>query len=166
MIYPSTRAHPPQTAEAAYFSVVGAAAPKDTNPKEIMGAAKLQLQLIPQSATAYLSLALYEGAAKYGAYNWRLAGVRAGTYVAATERHLHKWWNGEDVDPETKINHLANAMACLAILLDAKLCGKLNDDRPPSAPVGKLMEDLANIQKHIRELHKGKNPVHARQKGE
>ena len=52
--------------------------------------------------------------------------------VAALQRHLDKWWNGEMADPATGVPHLANACACLAILIDAEMSGKCVDDRPPA----------------------------------
>jgi hypothetical protein len=33
--------------------------------------------------------------------------------------------------PGDAVHHLANLMACAAIMLDAELYGMLNDDRPP-----------------------------------
>lgn len=133
---------------------------KDSNPKEAIGATKLALHLVPDTLGAYAAVAFYEGATKYGAYNWRVAGVRASTYKAAAERHLKKWFNGEEVDPKTKVPHLANALACIGILLDAQECGKLNDDRPPYVDMESLFDKLAGTQAHLSELHKGMNPKH------
>ena len=115
---------------------------KASNPKEAIGSTKLDLSLVPSTAVAYLATAFTEGALKYGSYNWRVAGVRASTYMSAAGRHQAKWWNGEECDPATKVKHLANAMACLAIVLDAELVGLLNDDRPPKADMAKLIDDL------------------------
>jgi hypothetical protein len=133
---------------------------KDTNPKDAIGSTKLPLHLVPDTAPAYLALAFCEGATKYGAFNWRVAGVRASIYMAAARRHMAKWWNGEEVDPKTKVPHLASAMACMAIILDAKLVGKLTDDRPPAAPLGKLIDESAEIVQHLQKMHANMNPRH------
>lgn len=135
-------------------------AKKPSNPKEAIGDTKLNLSLVPDTAHMYLASAFTEGALKYGSYNWRAAGVRASTYVAACRRHLAKWWNGEEFDPKTKVHHLANAMACLAIILDAKLVSKLNDDRPPVADINGLIESLEGTVAHLKEMSKGLNPHH------
>jgi hypothetical protein len=116
---------------------------KPTNPKDAIGAGKLPLELVPDTIRAYAALAFFEGASKYGRFNWRVAGVRASIYRAALDRHLVKWWNGEDADPKTGVPHLASVIACAGIILDAQLCGKLTDDRPPPAPLGDLIDSLA-----------------------
>jgi len=105
---------------------------KKTNPKDAAATTKLDLSLFPDSAIAYGALAFTEGDLKYGGYNWRADGVMSSVYVAAAKRHLAKWFNGENVDPKTHIPHLASAIACLAVLIDAVETGNLNDDRPPS----------------------------------
>lgn len=131
---------------------------KPTNPKDIVGSGKLPLELVPATIDAYASLAFLEGALKYGRFNWRVAGVRASIYKAALDRHVERWWNGEDVDPSTGVPHLASAIACIGILLDAKTCGKLTDDRPPPAPLGDLLEDLRRRMPLLRELFDGEAP--------
>jgi hypothetical protein len=127
---------------------------KETNPKDAIGSSKLPLNLVPDSLLIYASTAFAEGASKYSGFNWRIAGVRASVYKAAHDRHMSKWWNGEDCDQATGVKHLASAIACLGIILDAELLGKLNDDRPPYAPVATLMEECEKVVKHVREMHK------------
>lgn len=107
---------------------------KPTNPKDVVATDKAPLHLVPASFKAYTAIALAEGMMKYGAWNWRPAGARASIYVSALERHMDKWFNGEEHDPETGVPHLANACACLAVLIDALTQGNLTDDRPPAQP--------------------------------
>jgi len=133
---------------------------KPTNPKDAIGSTKLPLHLVPATMKVFAALAFTEGAAKYGAYNWRAAGVRASIYKSAMERHLEKWWNGEDVDPSTQVPHLASVLACAGIILDAALCGKLNDDRPPAAPISEEIDASEATVKALLALHADKNPKH------
>ena len=133
---------------------------KPSNPKEAIGDTKLNMSVVPDSLPAYAATAFTEGALKYGSYNWRAAGVRASTYIAACRRHMAKWWNGEQCDPKTKVHHLASSIACLAIILDAELVGKLNDDRPPKADMTALIESLEGTVAHLKEMSKGLNPHH------
>lgn len=133
---------------------------KDTNPKEAIGSTKLPMHLLPSGGLAWLSMAFYEGASKYGSYNWRVAGVRASTYMSACKRHLDKWFNGEDVDPKTKVHHLANAAACCLILMDAEVSQLLKDDRPPKQDLSALFDKLAEVQKHLHKMAEGLNPKH------
>lgn len=104
---------------------------KLSNPKDVFGSAKIDLGLAPDTLAVCAARAFLEGALKYGRYNWRIAGVRSSIYRAALNRHVAKWWNGQDHDPKTRVHHLDNAIACLAIIRDAELYGKLRDDRPP-----------------------------------
>lgn len=131
---------------------------KHTNPKDAIGSGKLPLELVPDSAVALESLAFLEGALKYGRYNWRIAGVRSSIYTAALRRHLAAWWNGEDCDPATGVPHLASVRACAAILIDAKECGKLTDDRPPQAGVGDMQRELSGRVPGIKEQFKDADP--------
>lgn len=133
---------------------------KDTNPKDAIGSTKLPLDLVPDSLSVYAALAFTEGATKYGAYNWRVAGVRASIYKAALERHLKKWWNGEWADKKTKVPHLASVIACAAIILDADLAGKLTDDRPPAVDLSSLIDSLEANVRHLKDLHRDMNPKH------
>jgi len=131
---------------------------KPSNPKDAIGVSKVPMHLTPGSAKAYMAMAFLEGALKYGKYNWRVAGVRTSIYLDAMERHMEKFKNGEDVDEKTKVPHLASIMACCAIILDASLVGKLNDDRPPRAPVSELLDDLGSHVKHLQELFSDHTP--------
>lgn len=131
---------------------------KPTNPKDAIGVSKAPMHLVPGSAKAYLAMAFLEGALKYGKYNWRIAGVRASIYLDAMERHMEKFKNGEDVDQATKVPHLASVMACCAIILDADLVGKLNDDRPPRADVSKLIDGLSDHVAYLKDLYKDESP--------
>lgn len=132
---------------------------KPSNPKDLIGSSKLMLELVPDTAQVEVALAFYEGALKYGRYNWRVAGVRSSIYRAAIGRHLSKWWNGEDRDRSTRVKHLASIIASATILLDAELVGKLTDDRPPRADIGKLITENETVAAHLRELFKKYNPI-------
>lgn len=133
---------------------------KPSNPKDALGSTKLPLNLVPDTLSIFAAASFAEGASKYGSYNWRVSGVRASIYRAALDRHLKKWWNGEDEDEVTKVPHLASVIACAAILLDAKVVGNLTDDRPPKAEIAKLITELEGTVKHLYKLHEHIHPVH------
>jgi hypothetical protein len=133
---------------------------KPTNPKDQIAVTKLPLHLVPSTLEVFAVLAFLEGASKYGAFNWRVAGVRASVYKSAAERHLKKWWNGEWADKRTGVPHLASAIACLAIILDAGVCGKLTDDRPPPAPVSDLIDGMEADVRRLLDLFADRNPHH------
>lgn len=133
---------------------------KDTNPKDAAAAVqgRVPLSLFPDTARVQGAMAFHEGACKYGRYNWRKSGVRASVYVDALERHMTSWWNGEEMDPDSGLPHLAKALACIAVLIDSKTCDKLTDDRPPRAPVADQLAYCRNIVKDISERLKGFDP--------
>lgn len=133
---------------------------KPTNLKDQIAVNKLPLHLVPTTLPAYAAVAFAEGASKYGAYNWRAAGVRASVYKSALERHLGKWWNGEWADPKTSVPHLASVIACAGIILDALECDKLTDDRPLPMDLDSVICELEESVKNVFELNKDKNPKH------
>lgn len=118
---------------------------KNGNPKDLAAADRLPLDLVPPSLEMFAAMAFAEGATKYGRYNWRVMGVSASVYYAAVQRHLKKWFNGEDVDPDTGVPHLASVLAGLGIIIDAQMCGRLNDDRPPAVSLTGPMTECAEV---------------------
>jgi dATP/dGTP diphosphohydrolase len=112
----------------------------DTNPKDLIGATKVNLFAIPPASLIYEALAMQDGAAKYGAYNWREKKVQASIYLSATMRHLLAWLDGEECAADSGRPHLAHAKACLGILIDALETGNLIDDRPTHGVAASLLE--------------------------
>jgi len=114
----------------------------DDNPKTVLGSKKPALDAVPPIAVLQLGRAMSDGKAKYGPMNWREKRVTSSVYYNAAMRHLMAWWDGEDLAPDSGVHHLAHAMACLAIVLDAESVGKLNDDRPTPGNFGATVETL------------------------
>lgn len=117
----------------AYAAFVG-------NPKDAIGSAKAPSCTVPATIQAEDGLAMLEGALKYGRHNYRAAPVRATVYLDAARRHMARWIEGEEIDPDSGLSHLAKARACFGIIRDAQICGTLIDDRPPPAPVAFFAE--------------------------
>ncbi len=132
------------------------------DPKGQAGSLKAPLGLVPPYAMEQTSWVHKLGADKYGPWNWRETGVCASTYVNAILRHLNAWRDGESLDPESGITHLAHIACSANILMDAEVCGKLQDDRNKrptndeteegSLVVGELLtvSEFADILKWIR----------------
>jgi hypothetical protein len=133
---------------------------KETNPKEAIGSNKLPMHLWPTTATAYGCIGLLNGALKYGRGNFRPTGVKASIYYDAIRRHLDAWWEGEEVDPDDLVPHLAAAMADLAILIDSICAGTFEDDRAYKIDYRKTVDLLTPHVQRLKELHKDKNPKH------
>jgi len=77
---------------------------------------KVDLSLIDNQFIHGVSRVLMFGAEKYERDNWKLGTDWNRTYSAAL-RHLHSFWDGEDIDPETGLSHLYHA-ACNLMFLD------------------------------------------------
>ena len=115
-------------------------ATKDTNPKDAVGIRKVPFSTVPAEVIAEIGLGMMEGARKYARHNYRIAGVRASVYYDALMRHMCAWWEGEDTDPDSGLNHIVKALSSLTVLRDAMLNDKLTDDRPPSLKPGWVNE--------------------------
>ena len=132
------------------------------DPKGQAGSLKAPLGLVPPYAMEQTAWVHKLGAEKYGPWNWRETGVCASTYVNAILRHLNAWRDGESLDPESGITHLAHIACSANILMDAEVCGKLQDDRNKrptsgetekgSLAVGELLtvSEFADILKWVR----------------
>lgn len=150
----------------AAYRVIDAAPPsfdsKPTNPKDALATNKLPLHLVSPIVKAYQALAHYLGNVKYGAWNYRGAGIRNSVYKAAAERHLDAWWEGEELDPTDGTPHLANALACVNILIEGKYTPSTVDDRPPSRAeaLAAVRAELEALMPKIRERYAHLNPRH------
>lgn len=135
---------------------------KPTNPKDGIGVTKLPLHLVSPIVEAYQSIAHYLGNVKYGAWNYRGAGIRYSIYYAALKRHIGSWWEGEEYDPVDGTPHLANALACINIIIEGKHAGNATDDRPPSQKeeLAKIRAQFEALMVKILERYGDKNPYH------
>lgn len=133
---------------------------KPTNPKDAVGSDKIPMHLWPETASALGALGMLDGMLKYGRSNFRAIGIRASIYVDATRRHLAAWFEGEDIDPDSGLPHLAHALACLAIIVDAQAAGKLNDDRMVEGGWRPWVQELTPHVARLKALHSAKSPHH------
>jgi hypothetical protein len=160
--------HPLPTSEQIDAQIAGfdsqPAAPTEqvklSNPKDAIGDTKVPLWLCSAIAKAHWALGQFAGLCKYGAWNWRVAGVRASVYLSAMGRHIDAYTNGERLDPTDGTHHLGNVMACCAILLEAEAIGKLTDDRPPRADIRAAYAEVQAGMAKLKVLYADKTPHH------
>jgi len=112
------------------------------NPKDLLGMKKPPLRLLPPALMLYTSRVMELGASKYGAFNWRKNKVMHSIYIEAAMRHLLCIIDGEEIDPESGMPHMAHVAACAGIVLDAKATGNLIDDLPTPGASAALIKDL------------------------
>lgn len=132
------------------------------NPKDLIGAQKVALSLLPAIGTLHGAHAMMDGAAKYGPYNWRAKKVQASIYVAALKRHVDAWFDGEETATDSGVHHLGHAIGCLSILLDAQETGNLIDDRPVMPGKDSV---FARVLARLNGVIKSRAPVVARRNG-
>lgn len=77
------------------------------------------------------------GARKYAKFNY-LKGFDWSLAYDANQRHLHDFWNGVDVDPESGLPHLAHAAWQSLALLSFYERGLGTDDRYSSSEIAAL----------------------------
>lgn len=143
--------------------VARAAELKPTNPKDAIGTNKIPFHLWPETATILGCLGLLDGMLKYGRANWREAGVRWSIYYDAMRRHMNKRHEGEIIDPDSGLPHMAHVLACAAIIADAEAAGQLVDDSQYVGPVNGYTTLITAMTPHVarlKEVHKDKNPHH------
>lgn len=68
------------------------------------------------------------GAKKYARDNWKL-GFKLTRSLSAALRHIYKFLQGEDNDPESGLNHLGHAVCCLEHAIYDLQHKPENDDR-------------------------------------
>lgn len=138
------------------------------NPKATDSAHKIPLDLCPGSAIVAIASVIAQGHKKPGReiYNWREKPISYRQYHAAVLRHLAKYLDGEEHDTELseltkcdesgntiegaegyKISHLDAAISSLAILIDARECGTLLDDRPGKGGAAKYLNRITKDPK-------------------
>lgn len=88
-----------------------------------------RMELLPWDALMSASEVFHFGALKYDDRNWE-RGYAWSLSFGALMRHLAAWWQGEDLDPESGLSHLAHATFHVLALHANELRGNGHDDRP------------------------------------
>jgi hypothetical protein len=103
-------------------------------------------------------IGMLNGLLKYGRSNFRAVGIKPSIYVDATIRHLQAWFEGEELDPDDGVPHLAAALACIAIIIDARSAGKMNDDRCFPGGYHALVREMTTHVDRLKQHHAARTP--------
>jgi len=79
---------------------------------------KLRYGLTPPLALKEMVKVLTFGAVKYEPDNWQYVSDAKRRYFDAAQRHIWAWKEGEVLDPESGIHHLAHALCCISFLYE------------------------------------------------
>ena len=82
---------------------------------------KPRTYLLPPKALMEVSRVLTIGAEKYDEQNWRKLDNLQNRYTGAALRHLFAHMDGEVLDPETNLSHIAHAVCCLLFKLEIEV---------------------------------------------
>ncbi len=77
---------------------------------------KAPMSLLDREALEQIAQVLAYGAKKYSTHNWR-KGISYSRLTDAALRHLYAFNDGQDLDPESQLPHLAHAGCCIMFLL-------------------------------------------------
>lgn len=89
---------------------------------------KPRMSLIPFKALREVAKILTFGEMKYGVHNWR-QGMDWSRLEDAMLRHYTAYQEGQDLDDESGLPHLAHMACCVLFLLTYYLDGLGKDDR-------------------------------------
>jgi hypothetical protein len=78
---------------------------------------KIRMDLLPFDSLEEISKVLTFGAKKYAPNNWKFVENPVERYEAAMLRHISAYKQGELLDSETGLPHLAHAACCLMFLI-------------------------------------------------
>lgn len=102
---------------------------------------KPRLSLLPWRAVSQIVDVLEFGAAKYEPNNWKHVPNARQRYFDAAMRHLLAWWDGERLDTESGLPHLAHAGCCILFLLWAdKSDAEAKATRDAANPLSRLVK--------------------------
>lgn len=89
---------------------------------------KPRMHLLPPKAITEVAKVLTFGAQKYDEDNWRKLDNLQNRYTSGALRHIFAHMDGEQLDPESGISHLAHALCCLLFKLEIELEQNLLSD--------------------------------------
>ena len=111
----------------AFDEYVVKSSQNDTSLGRKFDGGKLEYGLLPPLALEETVKVLTFGAQKYARDNWQIVPDAKRRYFDAVQRHMWAWKQGEQMDPESGIHHLAHAMCGLMFLYEHDIMYSLNN---------------------------------------
>lgn len=129
---------------------------------------KPDLSLIPYGSACEIARGFMYGERRYGRNNFR-TGLAYSRTVAAAQRHLGRFFDGESIDPDSGVHHLALAAASCIMALQNCLDGTGIDDRwqQDTRRADGIGQDATGItsQEPVREVQVQPEPWHGQAGG-
>lgn len=92
---------------------------------------KVQLHLIPIDPLMEIARVFTQGAQKYAPRNWE-KGMEWSRVYNSLMRHSLAFWNGENLDKESNLHHMAHVAVNAMFLIEYNKTHRNLDDRPGS----------------------------------
>lgn len=86
---------------------------------------KLKWSLLPIAPLRLIIRVLMFGVGKYGLDNWQKVDNPKIRYYDALQRHITAWKDGELLDPESGLSHMAHAGSCVLFIIWFEIKEKL-----------------------------------------
>lgn len=102
-----------------------------------------RFDLIPAGPMRAVARHYGKGAEKYESRNWEKGYAYSLSY-AAMQRHLHQYWQGEDIDEETGSPHLAAVVFHALAMMEFSNTHPEKDDRVKDGRVPKASRMSSN----------------------
>ena len=90
---------------------------------------KPKMHLLPPKAIIEVAKVLTFGANKYDEENWKKLEDLQSRYTSGALRHIFAHMDGEDLDSESNVSHVAHAICCLLFKLEIELEEKGKKER-------------------------------------
>lgn len=132
------------------------------NPKAIEGRKKQTYDSIPPSFMKLMlgmrfpnilineiASAMAEGHAKYGKMNWREDKIELMDYYNASLRHYLAWEGGEEIDPDSGLNHITKIISGLCVVYDSMYANFYKDDRDGKTLIKESDIDDSTFTSHL-----------------
>jgi len=101
---------------------------------------KPRMHLLPPKSMVEVAKVLTFGAKKYDEHNWRKLENLQNRYTSGALRHIFAHNDGEQLDDESDLSHLAHAICCLLFKLEIELENgrneKSKEERPRESNIG------------------------------
>jgi len=112
-------------------------------------AGKPPMSLVSRRAMEEEAKVLDFGKRKYDAWNWS-EGIAWSRCLDAVLRHVYAYCDGESLDPESGLSHLAHARCGLGFLLDFEQSHPELDDRRKRAVFGRVIPVSSEDMRKLR----------------
>lgn len=112
---------------------------------------KLRYDLIPPDALEQLAAIYTMGAQKYDEHNWR-NGMKWSRIFGALMRHAWSWFAGQDIDPESGLNHMAHAAwNCFTLITYSRIRPEFDDRIKDTESKSEKFDTFNDITKNFIE---------------